>query len=186
MLRRYIMKHLCPLPRPAHCRAAAWLAPVVLSGMLVAAPAFAALSDSLTAPAEVLALLNAQRAAGATCGDEKMPPAPPLQWHVAMEEAAADHVQDVARFAALSHIGSDGSSVGARVWRHGYVWGGVAENVAGGQRGAADALRIWLRSPSHCRTLMGPRYRHAAVVGRYVPGSRLGYYWVMVVARPMR
>jgi len=186
MLRGYIMKHLRPLQPQTRSRAAPWLAPLVLWGALAAAPAGAALDDSLAEPTEVLALVNAQRAAGATCGDETMPPAPPLQWHAAMEQAAADHVQDVAALAALTHIGSDGSSVGARVWRHGYVWGGVAENVAGGYRGAADTLRLWLRSPSHCRTLMGPRYRHVAVVGRHFPGSRLGHYWVMVVARPMR
>lgn len=186
MLRRYNMKHLRLLPSLARCSAAPWLALLASWCTLAAAPAAAELPDTLVSPAEVLALVNAQRAAGATCGDEAMPPAPPLLWHAAMEQAAADHLQDVATRAVLTHIGSDGSSVGARVWRHGYVWGSVAENVAGGHRGAADTLRLWLRSPSHCRTLMGPHYRHVAVVGRHFPGSRLGHYWVMVVARPMQ
>lgn len=136
--------------------------------------------------AEVLALLNTLRAAGANCGGEAMPPAPPLQWHSAMELAAADHLHDVATLPALTHVGSDGSSVGRRVWRHGYVWGGVGENVAAGSGGAADTLGQWLQSPAHCRTLMGRDYRDVAVVGRHFPGSRLGHYWVMVVARPLR
>lgn len=142
--------------------------------------------ESLAAPAEVLALLNARRAAGAVCGSETLPPVPALLWHVAMERAATDHLHDIARRPALTHLGSDGSTVGGRVWRQGYVWGGVGENVAGGYRGAADTLQQWLRSPSHCRTLMGAGYRHVAVVGRHFPGSRLGPYWVMVVARPMQ
>ena len=121
----------------------------------VAAPAADAAFDSLAEPEHVLALLNAQRAAGAVCGGEVLPPAPPLKWHAAMEGAAVDHLMDVALRPALTHVGQDGSSVGGRVRRHGYAWGSVAENVAGGHRGAADTLRLWLASPSHCRTLMG-------------------------------
>lgn len=197
------MKHLRAHLRQARTGAAARLALALLAGAVAAgtargeslgddhaggggdAPA-AARAETLADPAEVLALLNARRAAGALCGDAAMPPAPPLQWHAAMERAAADHLRDVALRPALSHVGSDGSSVGGRVWRQGYAWGGVGENVAGGYRAAADTLRQWLRSPSHCRTLMGAGYRHVAVVGRDIPGSRLGPYWVMVVARPLQ
>ncbi len=187
MLRRYIMKHLRPDACLSKACAAARLGLLLLAGVAATGTALAETPDGFLAdPAEVLALLNARRAAGAVCGDETMPPAPPLQWHAAMERAAADHLRDVARRPALTHVGSDGSSVGGRVWRQGYVWGAVGENVAGGNRGAADTLRQWLRSPSHCRTLMGAGYRHVAVVGRLVPGSRLGPYWVMVVARPMQ
>lgn len=191
MLRRYIMKHLRRAHHPATAASAVRLALLVLAATLVAGPVGAEAgaeprAEGLADPAEVLALLNARRAAGAVCGGELMPPAPPLQWHAAMERAAADHLRDVAWRPALTHVGSDGSSVGGRVWRQGYVWGGVGENVAGGHRAAADTLRQWLRSPSHCRTLMGAGYRHVAVVGRDFPGSRLGPYWVMVVARPMQ
>lgn len=191
MLRGYNMKHLRTRPGVACTGAAARLACLVLAGAAVAGAVRAETrgedrDDGLADPVEVLALLNARRAAGAVCGDEVMPPAPPLLWHAAMERAAADHLRDVAWRPALTHVGSDGSSVGARVWRQGYVWGGVGENVAGGCRGAADTVHQWLRSPSHCRTLMGAGYRHVAVVGRDFPGSRLGPYWVMVVARPMQ
>ncbi|MBA4177496.1 MAG: hypothetical protein C0505_13205 [Leptothrix sp. (in: Bacteria)] len=196
MLHRYIMKHLRASRWPAWpglraggtqwAQACALAAAVPLAWAAGEAAPDEARPVDLTEPAAVLALLNAQRAAGAVCGNEVMPPAPPLQWHAAMERAALDHLLDVAGRPALSHVGQDGSSVGGRVWRHGYVWGGVAENIAGGHRGAADTLRLWLASPSHCRTLMGARYDHVAVVGRHVPGSRLRDYWVMVVARPLR
>jgi uncharacterized protein YkwD len=195
MLRRYIMKHLRLPVRKAWAAAATRLACLWLAGAAAAGAACAETraetiaegrGRTLSEPAELLALLNARRAAGAVCGDEVMRPAPPLQWHAAMERAAADHLQDVAARPALTHLGSDGSSVGGRVWRQGYVWGGVGENVAGGHRGAAATLGQWLRSPSHCRTLMGASYRHVAVVGRDFPGSRLGAYWVMVVARPLQ
>lgn len=144
-----------------------------------------AVAQSLATPAELLALVNAQRAAGAVCGGQLQPPAPPLQWHAAPEAAATDHLLDVALQPALTHGGSDGSTVGGRLRRHGYAWGGVGENVAAGHTSAALTLQQWLSSPTHCRTLMQANYRHGAVVGRRVPGSRFGAYWVMVLARPL-
>ncbi|MDP2006532.1 MAG: CAP domain-containing protein [Rubrivivax sp.] len=181
------MKHFCAPDRCVPPCLPALLAGLVFLAATVTPSAQAeTLAGGLAEPAEVLALLNAQRAAGATCGVDRLPPAPPLRWHAAMEDAANDHLQDVADRPALTHVGSDGSSVGGRVWRHGYVWGGVGENVAGGYSSAADTLGLWLRSPSHCRTLMGVGYRDVAVVGRHFPGTRLGHYWVMVVARPLR
>lgn len=181
MLRRYIMKHL---RRPSTLP---WLAAVCLGMMLPAAVHADPQAElpALATAAEMLALVNAQRAAGATCGDEPLPPAPPLQWHPALEAAAADHLLDVAARNVLSHDGSDGSTVGGRIRRHAYAWGGVGENVAAGQRSPQLTLQQWLRSPAHCRTLMQANYRHGAVVGRHVPGSRYGAWWVMVVARPL-
>lgn len=152
-------------------------------GLAAAVPACA---QPLAPAEELLALVNAQRAAGARCGDELQPPAPPLQWHAAMEAAAADHLQDVAARGVLTHDGSDGSTVGGRIRRHGYAWAGAGENVAAGHRSALLTLRQWVASPAHCRTLMQANYRHLAVVGREVPGSRYGAWWVMVVARPLR
>lgn len=183
MRRRYIMKHLYfQLLR-------AWLAAASLGLLLPvgAQPpgAGAAAARVLGSSEEWLALVNAQRAAGARCGEELLPPAPPLRWHPAMEAAAVDHLHDVARRGELSHEGSDGSTVGARLRRHGYTWGGVGENVAAGHRTAASTLQQWLGSPAHCRTLMQGNYRYLAVVGREVPGSRYGAWWVMVLARPL-
>ncbi len=158
----------------------------LLTGLLLGAAWCApAAAQALATPAELLALVNAQRAAGAVCGGEPQPPAPPLQWHAAPEAAAADHLLDVAQQPVLTHDGSDGSTVGGRLRRHGYVWGGVGENVAAGHTSAALTLQQWLKSPAHCRTLMQANYRHGAVVGRLVLGSRHGAYWVMVLARPL-
>ena len=156
----------------------------VLVGLASAAPA-PALAEALSQPNELLALVNAQRAAGAVCGGETLPPAPPLQWQVAMAAAATDHLHDVATRGVLSHDGSDGSTVGGRLRRHAYAWGGVGENIAAGHRSPVLTLQQWLGSPAHCRTLMQADYRHLAVVGRHVPGSRYGAWWVMVVARPL-
>jgi len=181
MLGRHIMKHLGPprVHRRLLASCALWL------GCLGSAAAAPAAANLLSQADEMLVLVNAQRAAGATCGDEALPPAPPLQWHPAIEAAATDHLQDVAARGVLSHDGSDGSTVGGRARRHGYAWGGVGENVAAGYRSPALTLQQWLRSPAHCRTLMQANYRHVAVVGRHVPGSRYDAWWVMVLARPM-
>ena len=186
MLRADIMKHLRRL-LPLSWLAVACLGVAPPAGAQTAAQAATQSgAQTLALPDELLALVNAQRAAGATCGDELLPPAPPLQWHGAMEAAAADHLQDVATRGVLSHDGSDGSTVGGRLRRHAYAWGGVGENVAAGNRSPVLTLQQWLRSPAHCRTLMQANYRHLGVVGRHVPGSRHDAWWVMVVARPLQ
>jgi uncharacterized protein YkwD len=146
----------------------------------------AAVARPLASAEEALVLVNAQRAAGAHCGGEWQPPAPPLRWHAAMEAAATEHLHDVAARGLLSHDGSDGSTVGGRIRRHGYAWGAAGENLAAGHRSAAGTVQQWLRSPAHCRTLMQGNYRDMALVGREVPGSRHGAWWVLVLARPLQ
>ena len=165
--------------------AAACLAAVLPAAAQAQAPGAAA-ARPLASAEELLLLVNAQRAAGAHCGGEWQPPAPPLRWHAAMEAAATEHLRDVAARGQLSHDGSDGSTVGGRIRRHGYVWGGVGENLAAGHRSAARTLEQWLRSPAHCRTLMQGNYRDMALVGREVPGSRHVAWWALVLARPLQ
>lgn len=156
---------------------------VLLLALAAGSPVAAA--QTLATPEQALALVNAQRAAGARCGGEPWPPAPPLQWHAAAEAAAAEHLHDVAQGPRLRHRGSDGSTVGDRLRRHGYGWGAAGENLAAGHASAAQTLQQWLQSPAHCRTLMQADFQHAALVGRRVAGSRYGAYWVMVLARPL-
>lgn len=138
--------------------------------------------------AEILQAINAYRAAGAVCGNQAMPPAPPVEWHDALERAASAHLRDMVprNGGGITHDGSDGSSVGDRLTRQQYEWGGVGENVAAGRGTAAATLAQWMASPGHCRNMMGRDYRHVAVSGGRFPGTPYEHYWVMVLARPLR
>lgn len=136
------------------------------------------------ATAELLGRINAYRAAGANCGGTRMEPAPPLEWHEAMERAADGHARDIAPRDELTHTGRDGSHVGQRIAREGYAWRNAAENAAAGRSTAAETLAQWMGSPGHCRNMMGAQFRHVGVAGQRAPGSRYGHYWVMVLGTP--
>jgi uncharacterized protein YkwD len=64
---------------------------------------------------EVLALVNAYRAAGASCGSEgSFPGALPLAWNAPLTQASLVHSDDMAAANFFSHTGSDGSNAGQR------------------------------------------------------------------------
>jgi len=151
-----------------------------------AALALAAAAAPAREDGELLARINAYRAAGARCGSETMAAAPPLAWHAALERAAVLQAQHMARIDGVTHSGADGSNVSQRVSAQGYEWGRVGENVAAGRDSAAATLTQWMASPGHCRNLMGAQFELVAVARQERPGTTYKHYWVMVLAAPLR
>jgi uncharacterized protein YkwD len=106
----------------------------------------------------------------------------PLAIDARLTAAAQDHARDMAAHAHLSHTGSDRSSVADRVGRHGYPWRALAENIAAGQKTAADVVVAWTRSDGHHANLVMP---DATKVGFGVARSAGGFrYWCAVISRP--
>ncbi len=97
------------------------------------------------APAEVLALVNTERAA-VGC--------PALTVNAKLTKAAQDHSEDLAAHSNMSHTGSDGSDPGQRITRAGYEWSTYAENVAYGYDTAAKVMEGWMNSPGHKRNIL--------------------------------
>ena len=129
-----------------------------------------------------LAALNAQRALGAPCGGDALPPAPPLAWVAAAERAAAAHAHDMAAHGQLRHPGSDGSLGGERLRRAGHVWASWAENLGQGPRDVDQVVAHWMASPSHCANMMNPRLTDMGMACRQRPGQ--APYWALTLARP--
>ncbi len=130
-----------------------------------------------------LAQVNAQRAAGATCGDRgSFPPAPPVRWSAQLTTAAELHAKDIANRRELSHTGGDGSSVGERVKRTGYDWQNLGENASRGYADMAAAVVGWIKSPGHCANLMGAKFREIGLAESFAQGDSFGWYRVMVLA----
>lgn len=77
----------------------------------------------------------------------------------------------------MSHVGSDGSKLGARVTREGYQWSTVGENVAWGYRTVASVMAGWLASSGHCKNIMNPYFTELGA-------AEVNYYWTQVFARP--
>jgi uncharacterized protein YkwD len=134
----------------------------------------------------VLQRINTLRASGATCGQQRLTAAPPLQWNALLERAATRHAQDMARQRRMSHAGSDGASLSERVGREAYPWAAVGENVAAGQESASEALEAWMASPGHCSNLMSTRYTELGLGAARAPGDTQGWYRALVLASPLR
>lgn len=132
---------------------------------------------------EALALVNAYRAAGASCGSEgPFPAAAPLAWNAALTQASLVHSDDMVAFDFFSHTGSDGGNAGQRATAAGYVWQSWGENIAAGQRSVAAVMAGWMASPGHCANIMHAGFRDiglACVSGG--AGNSYRTYWTMTL-----
>jgi uncharacterized protein YkwD len=123
----------------------------------------------------VLALVNAERAKGASCGGKSFGPASPLEMDGAMQCAARHHSKNMAEMDFFSHTGPDGDTPGDRLKAAGYTGGGWGENIAGGSQTPEDAMKSWMGSSGHCSNIMNPGYRKIGV--GYHPGGDNGHLW---------
>ena len=90
---------------------------------------------------EMLARVNAARAAGASCGSAgSFAAAPPLAWSLTITQAALRHSDDMVARDFFDHRGSDGSSAGDRLSAAGYAWSRWGENIAAGQPSVAEVV----------------------------------------------
>lgn len=99
----------------------------------------------------------------------------PLRIHSQLNAAAQAHSDDMARNNFMSHTGSDGSSMGDRIKRHGYNYRTAGENVAAGQRSPQDVMRSWMNSSGHRQNILNPNFRDIGVA--YANGGSFGIYW---------
>jgi uncharacterized protein YkwD len=129
--------------------------------------------------AEMLAQINAKRAAGAVCGADVMPSAKALAWNQNLQWAATRHAYDMGTPGfnlSHPHSGSDGSNDITRTIDSGYPYTSGTELAAGPGLITIDrALDAWMGSPGHCKGLMGASYKNVGV-------SCAGSFVVMVVA----
>jgi uncharacterized protein YkwD len=129
---------------------------------------------------DTLALVNAARASGKTCGGTFYPAVPALTWNAKLEAAALAHSNDMKAQNYFSHTGKDGSSAGTRITRQGYTWNTWGENIAWGYRDSAAVMKGWLESSGHCKNIMGKNFTEIGVAR----DGGTGTIWTMVLARP--
>jgi len=99
----------------------------------------------------------------------------------ALTAAAQLHAADMAARLLLTHTDEAGNLAGARIEAQGYRWWTVAENVAFGQRDAAEAMAAWTNSEGHRENMLLPAVTQ---VGMGIAANHLGLYWCMILARP--
>jgi uncharacterized protein YkwD len=131
-------------------------------------------TDESLIESELVRLVNEARAKGAVCGAKgTFPSAPPLGRLRQLDCAARTQARDMAELGFFSHVNPNGDGPQARARAQGFQ-GRVTENLAWGQRTAAEAVARWLASPDHCTVLMSLRYRHTGVA-----------YWEGVAGKPL-
>lgn len=133
--------------------------------------------------AEALALVNAQRTAGASCGAQgRFAATTALTWNAPLTQASLVHSDDMVSVNFFSHTGSTGLNAGQRATAAGYVWSTWGENIAAGQPTVASVVAAWMASDGHCANIMNPAFRDiglACVSG--TASNTYGTYWTMTL-----
>jgi uncharacterized protein YkwD len=121
---------------------------------------------------DILARVNAERSAMGLSAVRANP---------RVTAAAQKHACDVAASGRLSHVGSDGSSLTARLGREGVLGVAAIENAGLGYPTPAATVAGWLASPGHRTNLFNPRMsRLGAGVATDAQGRRV---WILVMVQ---
>lgn len=126
--------------------------------------------------AQVLLLVNAQRAEGSTCPDgPTFAPAAALSADARLTCETRAYAKAMQAGGFFSHIGQDNTSPFDRMTAAGVHWTAAAENIAEGQATPEAVVAAWMSDAGHCQDLMGAY----AITG-------IGYYqgvWVQDFAK---
>lgn len=109
---------------------------------------------------------------------------PALITTTVLMQVAEAHSQDMAANNYLAHANLAGLHGGGRLTEAGYDFSWWGEAIAGGSTTPAGALDGWLNSPPHKAVLLSERYSEIGLGFAFDEGTKYGYYWTVVVARP--
>lgn len=119
--------------------------------------------------AEVITLTNSERTRAGL---------PPLSADPRLTAAAQGHSADMVARAFYAHTSPDGGEPWHRAAAAGSTHRSVGENIACGQRSAAEVVRGWMNSPGHRANILTPGFTHIGV--GFVGGGAAGTYWTQL------
>lgn len=119
--------------------------------------------------ADVVALTNAERTAAGLC---------PLAGDPRLTTAAQAHSDEMVARGFYSHTSPDGRQPWDRAAAAGCTHRGIGENIACGQRSAAEVVRGWMDSPGHRANILKPDFTHLGIGFR--GGGEMGTYWTQL------
>lgn len=153
---------------------------IVLARPLISAN----LGDARAEGQRLLELINGARAQARQCGEQSFASAGPLTWNDTLAEVALGHSRAMANQNFFSHRGRDGYTPADRAELGGYNGRVIGENLAAGLDQPQEVLNGWLNSPSHCSTLMDPRFSELGAGYAIDPNSDAGIYWTGLFGTP--
>ncbi|MDX3521884.1 CAP domain-containing protein [Streptomyces scabiei] len=118
---------------------------------------------------EVIILTNGERAGAGL---------PPLSPDARLTAAAQAHSADMVARSFYAHTSPDGGEPWHRAAAAGSTHRSVGENIACGQRSAAEVVRGWMDSPGHRANILKPDFTHIGV--GFVGGGEAGTYWTQL------
>ncbi|MGX5183536.1 CAP domain-containing protein [Streptomyces avermitilis] len=118
---------------------------------------------------DVLRLTNAERTAAGLR---------PLAGDPLLTTAAQAHSADMVTRAFYSHTCPDGGEPWHRAAAAGSTRRTIGENIACGQRSAAEVVRGWMNSPGHRANILKPGFTHLGT--GFAGGGTAGTYWTQL------
>ncbi|MDN3024343.1 CAP domain-containing protein [Streptomyces sp. S.PB5] len=119
--------------------------------------------------AEVVDLTNGERARHGL---------PPLAVDPHLTTAAQAHSADMIARSFYSHTSPDGSRPWDRAAAAGARRRSIGENIACGQRSAAEVVEGWMNSPGHRANILKPDFTHIGI--GFAGGGPAGTYWTQL------
>lgn len=119
--------------------------------------------------ADVVALTNRERAAAGLR---------PLAVDPHLTTAAQAHCADMAARRFYSHTSPEGGEPWDRAAAAGSSRRTIGENIACGQRSAAEVVEGWMNSPGHRANILKPAFTH--IGAGYAGGGPAGTYWTQL------
>lgn len=105
-----------------------------------------------------------------------------LSRDVRLDRAAHVHSADMAARNFFAHESPSGTQAWDRAVAAGYSYRMVAENIAAGQRTAAEVVEGWMNSPGHRANILKGELTQIGV--GCVRGGEYGTYWTQVFGTP--
>lgn len=130
----------------------------------------------------LLQRVNQARAAGAACGDAKQAAAKALVWQPALAAVATRRASEIAQRGTFGAPDPRGTE--QRLRQEGYRAVVAQEGAAGGDYTSDTVAQTWLAHQQQCLVLTSPQYTDVGAGCANAPGSELGHYWTVVVAKP--
>ncbi|MFJ8109409.1 CAP domain-containing protein [Streptomyces sp. NPDC096132] len=102
----------------------------------------------------------------------------PLAVDPLLTSAAQAHCADMVARAFYSHTSPEGTQPWDRAAAAGSTRRTIGENIACGQRSAAEVVEGWMNSPGHRANILKPAFTHIGV--GYAGGGPSGTYWTQL------
>ncbi|MDQ1073131.1 CAP domain-containing protein [Streptomyces canus] len=118
---------------------------------------------------EVVGLTNRERARAGL---------PPLGVDPLLARAAQAYSTDMAVRAFYSHTSPEGTQPWDRAAAAGSTRRSIGENIACGQRSAAEVVEGWMNSPGHRANILKPGFTHIGI--GFAGGGPAGTYWTQL------